>query len=393
MNETLKNKLQEFAENKFLHSIYRFFKIIEYNILYKTFLYHLFYKTDINSVIDENIKYKLVITHNGGGGTLTYVKNKFCSEQNILILKKEKSADKDYLFSLENQDKNKKIFISSKKLFSLKIPISEIYIVSIESNMSFEQLFEWLLNFSVPITYDVHDFFCVWYEAHFIHNGKYLSKQEIENSVLKYGFTKFTFQKWNSIWKRFLEKVTQIVVFSLSSEKIFLDFFPECKGKTVIKPHSLDYINCEKLDAIPSKFCIGIFGNIQGADKGSLIVHSFLEYSKNKEYDVFINGKLEEKYNVFSKNIHYMGSYKIENLTKIIKEQGISSVFFPSICPETFSYTVSELMYVGVPVACFNFGAQEEKVSNYKYGEVIKDFDNDSILEALKKAHEKALQV
>ena len=60
-----------------------------------------------------------------------------------------------------------------------------------------------------------------------------------------------------------------------------------------------------------------------------------------------------------------MGRYKVSELDKIIMEQGISAVLFPSICPETFSYTVSELIHVGIPVACFNLGAQAEKIKGY----------------------------
>ena len=82
-----------------------------------------------------------------------------------------------------------------------------------------------------------------------------------------------------------------------------------------------------------------------------------------------------------------MGRYNVNKLDKIIEEQGISTVLFPSICPETFSYTVSELIHVGVPIACFNLGAQAEKVSSYKFGEIISSDNNESIFNSLYNAY------
>ena len=94
---------------------------------------------------------------------------------------------------------------------------------------------------------------------------------------------------------------------------------------------------------------------------------------------------------VFAPNIHYMGRYDVNKLNLIIEEQGISSVLFPSVCPETFSYTVSELIHAGIPIAAFNTGAQGEKVSEYEYGEIITEQNNEKILSSLKFAHQKAL--
>ena len=106
----------------------------------------------------------------------------------------------------------------------------------------------------------------------------------------------------------------------------------------------------------------------------------------------YINGELNPACMVTAPNIHYQGRYEISKLDNVIEEQGISTVLFPSICPETFSYTVSELIHVEIPIACFDLGAQAEKVSTYKYGQIIADSSNESILSALKAAYEKGQQ-
>jgi glycosyltransferase involved in cell wall biosynthesis len=45
---------------------------------------------------------------------------------------------------------------------------------------------------------------------------------------------------------------------------------------------------------------------------------------------------------------------------------------FPSICPETFSYVVQELMHFGFPIVAFNIGAPAERLKRYKNATLIK---------------------
>ncbi|SFI52210.1 Glycosyltransferase involved in cell wall bisynthesis [Treponema bryantii] len=380
---------QKLFNNQFFLFIYRFCKVIFYRLIYDTFIYKLIYKHSFKDFLNPSEKYKLVVCHNGGGGTVSYMKNKYENVPHIIYLKNPVSADKDYLYSIENSDTGNKIYIKPKQLKRIEQYIKEIHVIAVESYMNLEFILPWFVSLNVPVNYDIHDYHCVWYETHFVHNGKYLSEEELRKSVLNYAFRKITFEQWYKNWFDFFAHVQTITAFSQSSKDIFNKFYPEYIDKVTVVPHSLDYIKSGTLTKLPEKFTIGIFGMIRGADKGCNVVHSFLEYSKNKDYQIYINGELSKECKVISENIHYMGRYDVERLDKLIEEQGISTVLFPSICPETFSYTVSELIHVGVPIACFNLGAQAEKVSQYKYGQIIQNDSNEEILAALKAAYEK----
>ncbi len=380
---------QKIRKNKFLLFCYRFFKISFYKFIYDTNIFKFYYSHDLNANLDKTKKYKLVVCHNGGGGTVSYMKNKYKDETEVLFLRNTITADKDYLYSIENSDTAVRTYIKPGELRVLSGNIESVHVIAVESYMSLDFILSWISSLGVPVTYDIHDYHCIWYETHFVHNGKYLSKEELEKSCLKYGNTKITFQQWHNIWSAFFPSVQKINAFSESSKKIFTEYYPDFADKVLVIPHSLDYIKCNKLSSIPKNFCIGIFGIIRAADKGSDVVKSFLEYSKNKEYHIYINGELNSSCMVAAPNIHYMGKYDVSKLDKIIEEQGISTVLFPSICPETFSYTVSELIHVGIPLASFNLGAQAEKVSGYKYGQIIQENTNEAILTALEKAYEK----
>lgn len=372
-----------------LQYLYRLCKIMFYTLVYKTFIYKYFYPHDISTVYEPQKKYRLVVCHNGGGGTVSYMKNKYSGQKNIIYLRNTITADKDYLYSLENSETGIKVYIQPQQIQQLNHNIEAIHVIAVESYMNLYFILNWFSSLRVPLEYDLHDYHCIWYETHFIHNGKYLTKEDLQKSLLKYGKTVISFSQWHQIWENFFPYVNKINAFSNSSKEIFKEYYPQFADKVVVTPHALDYINCGKLKKIPAAFNIGIFGLIYGPDKGCDVVHSFLDFSRNKDYQIYINGDLNESCKVEADNIHYMGRYKVSELDKIIEEQGISAVLFPSICPETFSYTVSELIHVGIPVACFNLGAQAEKIKGYKYGEIIKDYSNQAVLEALKAAYKK----
>ncbi len=64
-------------------------------------------------------------------------------------------------------------------------------------------------------------------------------------------------------------------------------------------------------------------------------------------------------------------------------------MLFPSICPETFSYVVHELMDMKLPVASFNFGAPAERLASYSKGLVLSSMDPASVLDELISFHRK----
>jgi glycosyltransferase involved in cell wall biosynthesis len=75
-------------------------------------------------------------------------------------------------------------------------------------------------------------------------------------------------------------------------------------------------------------------------------------------------------------NTYYHGKYALKELPGIISKHKISMALFTSIWPETFSYTVSELMMLGMPIMCFDIGAQGEKVKAYDKGIICRDADD-----------------
>jgi glycosyltransferase involved in cell wall biosynthesis len=69
--------------------------------------------------------------------------------------------------------------------------------------------------------------------------------------------------------------------------------------------------------------------------------------------------------------VHVHGSYQLEELGAIIEKHGIESWLIPSIWPETFSYATNEAIATGLPVFCFNLGAQADAVRKAANGVLL----------------------
>lgn len=77
------------------------------------------------------------------------------------------------------------------------------------------------------------------------------------------------------------------------------------------------------------------------------------------------------------------GPYERNDLPGIIEKYKIDLIFAPSICPETFSYTVHEVIMMGMPIAVFNLGAQGEAVRDYPKGILLDKIDPEFALHTM----------
>ncbi len=65
------------------------------------------------------------------------------------------------------------------------------------------------------------------------------------------------------------------------------------------------------------------------------------------------------------------GRYRVEEIPALARRYGVTHWLIPSIWPETFSFTTHEALATGLPVLCFDLGAQSEAVGGAPQGQVI----------------------
>ena len=71
------------------------------------------------------------------------------------------------------------------------------------------------------------------------------------------------------------------------------------------------------------------------------------------------------------KYMRVTGPYTPKELPELLKKGEYDAVFFPAIWPETFNYTLSEVLHFGLYPICFDIGAIARRVAELGYGSVL----------------------
>ena len=176
---------------------------------------------------------------------------------------------------------------------------------------------------------------------------------------------------WRQKWFDLFSNLDHIVCMSQSSRKLMIKAFGrKIDEKIIVKPHDMSYCKFEPINYDEKSLNIAIVGTTFAPYKGKKIVEDIIEQFGNTVH-IDIMGAPKNKFRSRGKLVTFKKRYKKEDLMELLKAKKTNLVVFPSLCPETFSYVVSEIMILNLPIICFNIGAQAEKVSKYSKGTVV----------------------
>ena len=193
-----------------------------------------------------------------------------------------------------------------------------------------------------------------------------------------------TIDGWRQLWGGCLQEATRILCFSRSSIELLRRAYPALEdAKIKYQPHTLENFPAKKVRSLAgAPLHIGIVGEINIA-KGAAIVADMIRLIRERQLPIKVTviGSIDGL--VESEGLSITGPYVRQELPQILEKAGANVFFVPSIWPETFSYVTAELMEMEVPVACFDLGAQGERVRAYSRGLVIREIEGASALEQL----------
>lgn len=180
--------------------------------------------------------------------------------------------------------------------------------------------------------------------------------------------------EYRAAWNNLLSAAQKVIVFSKSSERLVGKVYSNLNNLSV-EPHDttkLGKVNTDKYhhDGIH----IGIIGNLT-LHKGLTIIEGLLESAGNhgcneEEKVSFIQFGISPKF--FSHPLfESTGEYNRDTLPSLVEEKEIDVFILPSIWPETFSFTCSEIIDMDIPAVCLNLGAPAERIGKYKKGLVL----------------------
>ena len=325
---------------------------------------------------------KFVLSHNLGGGTLFYEKQQNYDDY---IIVRKLGMGKDLIFELSFN--NKKKYVLKSNLIK-KLNLS--YEIIISSLVTYKPLFFWLSYFKslktekkVKIIYLVHDYHCVCENNNFLLNDNFFCNLSCRNCKLNEENIITLYQKK---WGNFLCLCDKVKCFSRSSQSILEEIYRDKMLKFEILPHNTEY--CDEIKPLEFNYDflnIAIVGNCNNIAKGKLFAKSFAEYCKKIRQNLFFLGKVNKFNQIKSKNIFYLGKYNIKDLSELISYNKINCVLFSSVCPETFSYVISELKALNIPIAALKIGAQYEKLMGYEKFIPLENTDSEYVYKTIKR--------
>ncbi|WP_241557913.1 glycosyltransferase [Falsirhodobacter deserti] len=162
-------------------------------------------------------------------------------------------------------------------------------------------------------------------------------------------------REWQDAWHAAAHESTEITVFSDDSRRHVAAVWPDVAARIQVRPHRLRHTPA----SIPAAGnAVGVLGNI-GAQKGAAVV---VELGRRLEgRKLVVIGDFDPAFPLPS-HVIVNGAYDIQTLPALVQKYGIGCWLIPSIWPETFSFTTHEALATGLPVLCFDLGAQGEAV-------------------------------
>ena len=186
------------------------------------------------------------------------------------------------------------------------------------------------------------------------------------------GGARIDLAEWQQGWGCALEQAGKITVFSDSSKALVAQAYPQVVDKIEITPHHLlhdvpQVAPGQAPDGVP---VIGVLGNI-GMQKGAAVLRDLsCDLARTGRARLVLIGNLDPAFALAPPALVH-GNYQVCDLPGLIRRYGISQWLIPSIWPETFSYTTHEAIATGLPVWCFDLGAQAQAVAAQEQGGVI----------------------
>lgn len=188
--------------------------------------------------------------------------------------------------------------------------------------------------------------------------------------------------EWRKPFSELFDAASTVSFFNQSSVEILRKAFQIEAGKVKVVPHVIDYFKYDKQMDVTGPLHVGILGTLS-IGKGGHVVNALSNY--------ILNGNLGIPITIVGPSVVYLpaevtvwGSYTPDELPEILTYRGINVILMPSIVPETFSYTISEAMKMGLPIVAFDLGAQGSRVKQYELGKVVPlDSSPEVILEAI----------
>ncbi len=245
-------------------------------------------------------------------------------------------------------------------------------------------------KYKLSATITLHDFYCICPTINMLYEGttfcENLEKKDCQKCLsLTMKINNNILDDWHNDWNRLFSCMDNIIVPSEDTKRRINKVYPKIDIKVVEHGINIKKLNNDiKLNS--KNFNVAYVGVLSN-HKGLRTFEKIIKETNNSNIKYHLFGISEDKkLNKSKKNYIYHGKYNRDNIANLLKENNINLVCFFQVWPETFSYTVSEVVSAGVPILTYDIGAGADRVKKYNFGWTI-DLKNNAT-DIIKKINE-----
>ncbi|MCG3769911.1 MAG: putative mycofactocin biosynthesis glycosyltransferase MftF [Nitrosomonadaceae bacterium] len=328
----------------------------------------------------------LLISHALGGGTQRHIDdlvNSCSSEMDFLLLIPKNGGYELSVPSLRGHAKLHLSVAEKSKLIGI-LKLFEVSRVHIHHVFGFtDEIRSIIQETRAPFDFTVHDYLAICPRITLVSptwNGYCGEASEADcNSCISSGPEPISparniFEyRWRHRW--LIEDAEQVICPS-EDTKARLQRYGYSRDLTVV-PHedeivynSRQYMGSEK----KKNLRIAILGGL-AVHKGLALVKSTVIAARHDNFEFILIGSSDPRMKLpMGSKFTETGRYKEEQLGSLISEIAPDVFWFPSVCPETYSYTLSVALALGAPIIATSIGAFPERLRGVENSQLVSPF-------------------
>jgi GT2 family glycosyltransferase/glycosyltransferase involved in cell wall biosynthesis len=189
-------------------------------------------------------------------------------------------------------------------------------------------------------------------------------------------FGKVDIDDWRAAYGQVVDGAETVIVPDPDVEARLRRYVP-IKQSVRVRPHQVWVSSPEKARRIQSpanarERTIGVIGAI-GPHKGSGVLLAMAGdiTSRNLPLRIKIYGYTDRiEFDQFD-CVELTGRYREGEIERIVRNNPCDLVFLPSVCPETYSFTLDTALAIGIHPVCFDIGAAARRLRRFEIGTVL----------------------
>lgn len=348
---------------------------------------------------------ELILNHSLGGGATTYIERRMSEHPGIEYFYAEILPDQTTLKLVTvNTGRQDTLYFdyartdtSFMKRLGQCLHISKIFINQLV-NYPEPKTIDMIMASGLQYEYFIHDFYCVCPRYNLLNKDNVFCSCEQDQNVcdncLQDMPDAMNINDWRRSFHTLLSRASRISAPSMNTANIIRSYYPELSIAVVehpVPPHI--HNTAGQFRSHGGALNISILGAI-GLIKGSRIVYELAEKIALQKLPMKLTviGYTDIHSGCYENDagtLKITGPYNNEDVSDLLAEYHTDIVLLPSICPETYSYTVSEAIYSGYKVLAFNIGAPSERIRETGMGWLVDDISSEAILDKLAEIRKK----